>query len=101
MRTIDHIIIHCSATREDCSLTVEELETVHRRRGFRGIGYHYYIRRDGTVANTRPLEVVGAHCKGPIASGYAMKAVWMRKGVPRIHARRSSAVPCICWWHNY
>ena len=64
MRTIDHIIIHCSATREDCSLTIEELETVHRRRGFRGIGYHYYIRRDGTVANTRPLEVVGAHCKG-------------------------------------
>ena len=64
MRTIDHIIIHCSATREDRSLAVEELETIHRRRGFRGIGYHYYIRRDGTVVNTRPLEVVGAHCKG-------------------------------------
>ena len=47
MRTIDYIIIHCSATREDRSLAVEELETIHRRRGFRGIGYHYYIRRDG------------------------------------------------------
>ena len=34
MRTIDHIIIHCSATREDRSLAVEELETIHRRRGF-------------------------------------------------------------------
>ena len=66
MRTIDHIIIHCSASREDRSLAVEELETIHRRRGFRGIGYHYYIRRDGTVVNTRPLEVVGAHCKGHI-----------------------------------
>ncbi|WP_288242141.1 N-acetylmuramoyl-L-alanine amidase [uncultured Bacteroides sp.] len=64
MRTIDHIIIHCSATREGSSLSVEELEKIHRRRGFRGIGYHYYIRRDGTVTNTRPLEVVGAHCKG-------------------------------------
>ena len=64
MRTIDHIIIHCSATREGSSLSVEELEKIHRRRGFRGIGYHYYIRRDGTVTNTRPLEVIGAHCKG-------------------------------------
>ena len=64
MRTIDHIIIHCSATCEGSSLSVEELEKMHRRRGFRGIGYHYYIRRDGTVTNTRPLEVIGAHCKG-------------------------------------
>ena len=66
MRTIDHIIIHCSATCEGSSLSVEELEKMHRRRGFRGIGYHYYIRRDGTVVNTRPLEVIGAHCKGNI-----------------------------------
>ena len=64
MRTIDHIVIHCSATREDCSLPVEELEKAHRRRGFRGIGYHYYIRRDGTTLNTRPLELIGAHAKG-------------------------------------
>lgn len=66
MRTIDHIVIHCSATREDCSLPVEELEKAHRRRGFRGIGYHYYIRRDGTTLNTRPLELIGAHAKGHI-----------------------------------
>ena len=37
MRTIDHIVIHCSATREDRSLTVAELEENHRCRGFRGI----------------------------------------------------------------
>jgi len=35
MRTIDHIVIHCSATREDRSLTVAELEENHRCRGFR------------------------------------------------------------------
>lgn len=28
MRTIDHIVIHCSATREDRSLTVAELEEI-------------------------------------------------------------------------
>ena len=70
MRTIDHIVIHCSATREDRSLTVTELEENHRCRGFRGIGYHYYIRKDGTVINTRALELVGAHAKGHIFFTY-------------------------------
>ena len=64
MRKIDYIVIHCSATREDCDLTPGALELEHRRRGFRGIGYHYYIRRDGTTVLTRPLELVGAHVKG-------------------------------------
>ena len=58
------IVVHCSATRADRALTTEDLETIHRRRGFRGIGYHYYIRRDGTVVNTRSPELIGAHVKG-------------------------------------
>jgi N-acetyl-anhydromuramyl-L-alanine amidase AmpD len=37
---------------------------IHRRRGFDGIGYHYYIRKDGTVVATRPLERIGAHARG-------------------------------------
>lgn len=64
MRSINLIVVHCSATRANRALTTEELETIHRCRGFRGIGYHYYIRRDGSVVNTRPLELVGAHAKG-------------------------------------
>lgn len=66
MRRINLIVVHCSATRADHALTTEDLETIHRHRGFHGIGYHYYIRRDGTVINTRPLELVGAHVKGHI-----------------------------------
>lgn len=64
MRTIHLIVVHCSATRAHCALTPEALETSHRRRGFRGIGYHYYIRKDGTTLLTRPLELIGAHAKG-------------------------------------
>jgi len=64
MRTINCIVVHCSATREDRVLTPEDMEAIHRRRGFRGIGYHYYIRKDGTVVSTRPIEVIGAHAKG-------------------------------------
>lgn len=64
MRKIDLIVIHCSATREDRSLTLDDLETMHRRRGFNGTGYHYYIRKDGTVHLTRPVDRIGAHARG-------------------------------------
>lgn len=64
MRRIDYLIIHCSATRADRPFTVEQLRAAHEARGFRGIGYHYYIRRDGTTVNTRAIGSPGAHCKG-------------------------------------
>ena len=64
MRKINYIVVHCSATREGCVLTPQALEAEHRRRGFCGTGYHYYIRRDGTVLGTRSLELPGAHVRG-------------------------------------
>ena len=64
MRKIHLIVIHCSATRADKELTAFDLDTMHRRRGFNGTGYHYYIRKDGTTHLTRPVERIGAHAKG-------------------------------------
>jgi N-acetyl-anhydromuramyl-L-alanine amidase AmpD len=42
---------------------VEALEACHRARGFNGIGYHYYITKDGQLHLTRSEEVQGAHAK--------------------------------------
>ena len=64
MRFINLIVVHCSATREDCTLSPEALDRLHRQRGFNGTGYHYYIRKDGMVYPTRPLERIGAHIRG-------------------------------------
>ena len=64
MRRIDLIVIHCSATREDRPFTERDLDTAHRRRGFDGAGYHFYVRRNGDIRSTRPVERVGAHAKG-------------------------------------
>ena len=39
--------------------------TIHRwhiGNGWAGIGYHYIIRKDGTIERGRPLHAVGAHC---------------------------------------
>ena len=64
MRQINLLVIHCSATKENQSFTVQALENSHRKRGFYGIGYHYYIRQSGEVINTRSLSRIGAHAKG-------------------------------------
>ena len=65
MRTITLIIIHCSATPDGSSLSFEECRRDHiMHRHFRDIGYHFYITRDGTVHDGRPIEKVGAHCEG-------------------------------------
>jgi len=64
MRKIKEIIIHCSATPEGKDFTVQDIDRWHRQRGWRGIGYHYVIYRDGSVHVGRSLQIVGAHCKG-------------------------------------
>lgn len=63
MRIITLIIIHCSAVRPWQQSGVTEIDRWHRQRGWKnGCGYHYVVRRDGTIENGRPLEMVGAHC---------------------------------------
>ena len=64
MRIINLIVVHCTATQGNRTLSPEALDLMHRRRGFNGTGYHYYIRKDGTVHLTRPVERIGAHAKG-------------------------------------
>lgn len=32
--------------------------------GWAGIGYHYYIRLDGSIYKGRPDNAIGAHCQG-------------------------------------
>lgn len=63
MRTINEIIIHCSATHEGVSFNAADIRRWHKQRGFRDIGYHYVVLLDGTVENGRPTMEQGAHCK--------------------------------------
>lgn len=64
MRTINEIIVHCSATLEGRSFNAADIDRWHRQRGFSQIGYHYVVLLDGVIERGRPEEVVGAHCKG-------------------------------------
>lgn len=58
------LVIHCSATRCNSDYTPEQMLRDHRSQGFRTVGYHFYIRKDGTVTRHRKLLEVGAHARG-------------------------------------
>ena len=64
MRTINKIIVHCSATPEGRVVTVKDIDDWHKQRGFAKIGYHYVIYLDGTIHMGRKEEEIGAHCLG-------------------------------------
>jgi N-acetylmuramoyl-L-alanine amidase len=64
MRKIKKIIIHCSATPEGRDVCTDTIRQWHLDRGWRDIGYHYVIELDGSIVTGRPIEQVGAHCKG-------------------------------------
>ena len=62
MRSINLIVIHCSATRENRDFPVTSLIACHQAR-FGFTGYHYYITRDGQVYQTRHENLPGAHAR--------------------------------------
>lgn len=64
MRPINKIIIHCSATPEGKDFTTTDIDRWHKASGFRCIGYHFVIYRDGSIHVGRPIEQIGAHCSG-------------------------------------
>ena len=71
MRLITEIIVHCTATRPEwwagrhMADKVAEIRRWHvQDRGWKNIGYHYLIDRDGTVAEGRPVDQIGAHVQG-------------------------------------
>lgn len=63
-REIKYLVIHCSATRCNAPFPVEALRRCHRARGFRDIGYHFYITRNGALHHCRPMGEIGAHVQG-------------------------------------
>jgi len=62
--TISALVVHASATFPSMDIGFKEIDSWHRERGFNMCGYHYIIRRDGTVEKGREDNVQGAHVGG-------------------------------------
>lgn len=77
-RTINAIVIHCSATPNNKEVHAKDIDEMHKARGFKRdrqatrnfnpdlphIGYHFFITRDGTIETGRGIEEIGAHVQG-------------------------------------
>lgn len=70
MRKITMIVVHCSAVRPEQTSSAAQIDGWHKERKdrnghpWKGIGYHYVVRRDGSIELGRPIEEQGAHCVG-------------------------------------
>lgn len=60
----DMVVIHHTGNPTDDDLSAEEINTSHQAQGWTCIGYHYVIRKDGTIEEGRPHWTVGAHAYG-------------------------------------
>lgn len=55
------VLHHLEAT----GWTVEDVHRCHREdKGWSGIGYHIYVRKDGSIYQGRDFNAIGAHCPG-------------------------------------
>ncbi|ATS93369.1 amidase [Ralstonia phage DU_RP_I] len=60
----DYLVVHCSATKPSADIGAADIDRWHRKQGWRCIGYHFVIRRDGTIEEGRDADVIGAHVEG-------------------------------------
>ena len=60
MQEVEGIVLHNSGVT--VLQSVETIHNYHKNKGWAGIGYHYYVRKDGSVYRGRPENMAGAHC---------------------------------------
>lgn len=62
-KTTKRIILHHSGV--SVLQSVEIIHNYHKNtQGYAGIGYHFYVRKDGSIYRGRPEEMIGAHAYG-------------------------------------
>ena len=44
--------------------SADNVHSAHLKNGWAGIGYHFYVRKDGTVYRGRPMDKTGSHVSG-------------------------------------
>ncbi|BFO68263.1 N-acetylmuramoyl-L-alanine amidase [Chryseobacterium sp. KCF3-3] len=57
MRTINYIVIHCTATQPD--VKIESIKRYWKENlKWKNPGYHYMIKSDGKIVNTLPIDQI-------------------------------------------
>ena len=49
LKEVKYLVVHCTATRLSQRVSVEDIDRWHKAQGWSGIGYHWYVDRDGHI----------------------------------------------------
>lgn len=72
---------------EALNATVEDIHQWHLGNGWSGIGYHFYVRKDGSIYRGRPENTIGSHCKGQnsVSIGISFEGDYMKESsIPEV-----------------
>lgn len=64
MRNINLLVLHCSDSDIQSHDNIKTIKEWHIKRGFSDVGYHYFIRKDGSIEVGRHIKDIGAHVRG-------------------------------------
>lgn len=59
-RPVSRVFVHCSASDNPAHDNVATMDAWHKERGWSGVGYHFFIRKDGTLEIGRDLAKIPA-----------------------------------------
>jgi N-acetyl-anhydromuramyl-L-alanine amidase AmpD len=77
MRTINKLIVHCSASDNIIDDSIEAIRSLHTSpkdkkilwgtyqttgKGWTDVGYHFFIEKSGEIKKGRDIDRKGAHC---------------------------------------
>lgn len=80
-KATERIILH-HAEASNC--TAENIHRWHLNNGWSGAGYHFLVRKDGSIYRLRPEDKVGAHARGSNSNsiGICFEGKYMEETMP-------------------
>lgn len=82
----DYIALH-HAEWSECS--IYDIHATHKANGWIGIGYHFFVRKDGSIYAGRPIWALGAHVQGKndCSVGICAEGAYMSEIMPEVQKR--------------
>ena len=86
-RSKTNVAVLHHAAASNCS--PDDIHRIHLMNSWAGIGYHFYIRKDGSIYRGRPLNAIGAHVSGNNSSslGICFEGNFEKEKMPYIQLK--------------
>ncbi|BDR64410.1 peptidoglycan recognition protein family protein [Clostridium tetani] len=86
-RSMTKYIIYHHAEHPNCS--VYDIHNWHLHNGWSGIGYNFFVKKDGSIWRGRPIDAMGAHTMGynDISIGICAEGKYMCETMPQVQKK--------------